>query len=94
MFVFESNLTVTSSFSWILDSGSSAHICTSMQGLIESRWLRDGDMILHINNGAIVATVAMGSFSLNLSSNKRLLLKDCYFVPGATRNLISVSILA
>ena len=30
MLVFESNITVTFSFSWILDSGSSAHICTSM----------------------------------------------------------------
>ena len=36
----------SSTSSWVLDSDSSAHICTSMQGLIESRRLREGDMIL------------------------------------------------
>ena len=61
---------------------------------MKSRRLRDGDMILLVDNGAIVVAVAVGSFSLNLSSGKRLMLKDCYFVPGATRNLISVSVLA
>ena len=29
MLVFESNLTVSSTSSWVLDYGSSAHICTS-----------------------------------------------------------------
>ena len=46
MLVIESNLTVSSTSSWVLDFGSSAHIYTSMQGLIESRRLRKGDMIL------------------------------------------------
>ena len=94
MLVIESNLTVTSNFSWILDSGSSAYICTSMQGLVESKRLRNGDMVLHFGNGATVAVVAIGSFSLALSLGYRLILKDYYFVPEATRNLISVSILA
>ena len=35
MLVIESNLTVSSTSSWVLDSGLSAHICTLMQGLIE-----------------------------------------------------------
>ena len=30
MLIFESNLMVTTNFSWLLDSGSSAHICTSI----------------------------------------------------------------
>ena len=51
-------------------------------------------MILCIDNGAIIAAVAVGSFSLNLSSCKRLMIKVCYFVPEAIRNLIFVFVLA
>ena len=77
MLVIESNLTVSSTFSWVLDSGLSAHICTSMQGLIESRKLREGDMILRIDNGAKVATEAIGTYSFRLPFGVRLDLKDC-----------------
>ena len=30
MLIIESNLTISSASSWVLDSGSSAHLCTSM----------------------------------------------------------------
>ena len=66
MLIIESNLTVSSASSWVLDSGSSAHLCTSMQGFEESRRLRDGDMILCIENGARVAAVAVGTYPLRL----------------------------
>ena len=93
MLIIESNLTVSFASSWVLDSGSSAHLCTSMQGLEDSRRLRDGDMILHIGNGARVAAVAMETYPLRLPSGLDLVLKDCYYVPAASRNLISVSCL-
>ena len=64
MLVIESNLTVFSAFSWVLDSGSSAHLCTSMQDLEESMRLRDGDMILRIRNGVRVAAVAVETYFL------------------------------
>ena len=64
MLVIESNLTIFSASSWVLDSGSSAHLCTSMQDLEESKKLRDGDMILCIENGARVAVVAVGTYPL------------------------------
>ena len=94
MLVIESNLTIFFTSSWILDSGSSAHLCTSMQGLEESRRLRDGEMILRIENGARVATVAVGSYPLRLSLGLDLVLRDYYYVPAASKNLISVSYLA
>ena len=53
--VIESNLMISSTSSWMLDSGLNAHICTSVQDLIESRRLRKGDMILQVGNGAKVA---------------------------------------
>ena len=92
--VIESNLTVSSTSSWILDSGSSAHICISMQGLERSRMLREGEMVLHVGNGAKVATQAVGSYSLVLPLGFRLVLCDYYFMLGASRNFISISVLA
>ena len=64
MLVIKFNLMVSSTSSWILDSGSSAHIYTSMQGLIESRRLREGDMILWVGNGAKIAAEVVGTYAL------------------------------
>ena len=64
MLILESNLTVSSTSSWMLDSDFSAHLCTSMQVLEESRRLRDGEMILRIGNEARVAAVAVGTYPL------------------------------
>ena len=94
MLIIESNLTVSSISSWILDFGSSAHICTSTQSLIESRRLREGDMILWVGNRAKITVETVGTYPLRLSSDFRLDLKDYYFVPIASRNLIFVSVLA
>ena len=65
-----------------------------MQSLIESRRLKKGDMILWIDNGAKIAVEVVGTYLLRLLSEFRLDLKDCYFIPVASRNLISISVLA
>ena len=64
MLVIESNLMISSTSSWVLDFGSSAHICTLMQGLIESRRLRKGDMIFQISNGKKIAAETVGTYPL------------------------------
>ena len=64
MLVIESNLTIFSASSWVLDSDFSAHLCTSMQELEESRRMRDGDMILCIGNGARVAAMVVETYPL------------------------------
>ena len=46
MLVIETNLTISSSSSWVLDSGSNAHLCTSMQDFKEVRGLREGEITL------------------------------------------------
>ena len=80
--------------SWILDSSSSAHICTFMQDLLESRGQRKGEMILHVDNGVRVVAITVGIYPLRLPLGFRLSLKDCYCISIASRNLISVSMLA
>ena len=93
LFEIETNLTVFSSSSWILHSDSSTHLCTSMQDL-EVRGLKEGDITLRIGNGARVTVVTVGIYPLQLSLGISLILKDCYFVSVASRNLISISVLA
>ena len=65
-----------------------------MQDLIKSRRLRKGDMILRIDNGAKITAEVIGTYPLRLLLGFRLDLKDCYFIFIASRNLISVSVLA
>ena len=84
MLVIESNLMISFTCSWVLDSDSSTHICTSMQGLIESRRLRKYDMIFQVDNRTKVTVEAIGTYSLRLSLGFRLDLKDYYFISVAS----------
>ena len=68
MLVIESNLTISSTSTSVLDSDSSAHLCISMQDLKDSKRLRDGEMILCIENEARIAAVAVGTYPLQLPS--------------------------
>ena len=51
--VIEINL--STSDSWILDTGSGSHICTNVQGLKGSRSLARGKVNIRVGNGARVA---------------------------------------
>ena len=93
MLIIESNLIVFSTSSWILDSGLSAYICTSMQGLVDSRGLKHSEMILWVSNGARIAAEAIEIYPLRLLSDFRLVLKDCYYILVASWNLIFVYVL-
>ena len=91
--VIETNLTISSSSSWVLDSGSSTHLCTSIQDLEKVRGLREGEITLRVGNGARVAVVAIETYPLRLPLRFSLLLKDCFYVLVASKNLISISML-
>ena len=54
----------SSSSNWILDFISSANLCTSMQGLEDVRGLREGKITLRVGNGARIAAVVVGTYSL------------------------------
>ncbi|KAK8606395.1 hypothetical protein V6N13_030678 [Hibiscus sabdariffa] len=84
---------VSTSSSWVLDTGCGSHICTSVQGLHTRRNLAKGDVDLRVGNGARVAALAVGTYVLSLPSGLDLNLENCYFVPSLTKNIISVSCL-
>ena len=44
-----------------------------------------------MGTGATVAVTAIGTFCLELSSSRTLVLDECLYVPEVRRNLISVS---
>ncbi|KAK8547478.1 hypothetical protein V6N12_031615 [Hibiscus sabdariffa] len=84
---------MSTSSSWVLDTGCGSHICTSVQGLHTRRNLAKGDVDLRVGNGARVAALAVGTYVLSLPSGLILNLENCYFVPSLTKNIISVSCL-
>ncbi|KAK8510710.1 hypothetical protein V6N12_067160 [Hibiscus sabdariffa] len=53
IYVIDVNMSTSSS--WVLDTGCGSHICTSVQGLHMRRNLAKGDVDLRVGNGARVA---------------------------------------
>ncbi|KAG8478355.1 hypothetical protein CXB51_028118 [Gossypium anomalum] len=66
IYVIDINLSTTAY--WVLDTGCGSHICTSVQGLQRSRTLARGDVDLRVGNGARVAALAVGTYTLSLPS--------------------------
>ncbi|KAK8636287.1 hypothetical protein V6N13_004991 [Hibiscus sabdariffa] len=64
IYVIDVNMSTSSS--WVLDTGCGSHICTSVQGLHMRRNLAKGDVDLRVGNGARVAALAIGTYVLSL----------------------------
>ena len=77
---------------WIVDSGATNHVYSSLQMLSSSRELADRDVTVRVGSGEVVSAKAVGVARLNLR-NKFLVLNNVFFIPGFRRNLISVSML-
>ncbi|KAK8974558.1 hypothetical protein V6N11_034485 [Hibiscus sabdariffa] len=61
IYVIDVNMSTSSS--WVLDTGCGSHICTSVQGLHTRRTLAKGDVDLRVGNGArVVALAARGGY--------------------------------
>ena len=91
--IYVIDIHISTSISWVLDTGCGSHICTSVQGLQRSRSLAKNDVDLRVGNGARVAALAVGTRILSLPSGLDLILEDCYVVPSLTKNIISISCL-
>ncbi|KAK4397684.1 hypothetical protein Sango_1243900 [Sesamum angolense] len=92
MFVVVVNM-VTSSASWVLDTGCSARICNDLQVLQRSRKLTKDEVVLRLGNGKAVAAEVVGLINLVISDRVMLELKGCYFVPSMIKNIISIPLL-
>ena len=90
-FVDESFYVNFSSTTWWIDSGATAHVANSMQGL--SMIQREGARRLKVANGVEVNVEAVGSLTLELPTGFLLHLNNVLYVHTLSRNLISVSCL-
>ena len=90
IYVIKVNL--ATSASWVFDTGCGTHIVSNVQGLQRSRKLAKGEVELRVGNGARVAALAIGTYSLPLPSGLVLELNNCYFVTSITKNIVSVSV--
>jgi hypothetical protein len=91
--VIEINLTTRPNDAWVFDTCAMIHSCKSLQGLkIIKRFARD-DVDLRVRNGAKVAALAIGTYSLSLPSGLVLELNNCYFVHALNENIIFASCL-
>ena len=91
IYVIEVNM--STSTSWVLDTGCGSHICVNVQGLLSSRSLAKGEVDLRVGNGARVTALAVGVYDLTLPSRLVFQLKNCYYVSAVSINIISVSCL-
>jgi hypothetical protein len=79
--------------SWVFDTGSVAHICNTMQGMIRSRSVGKGEVDFRVGNNARVAALNVKMMQLHLPSGFILELNNCYYIPSISRNIMSPSCL-
>jgi hypothetical protein len=87
--VIEINIAVSSSDSWVFDTGSMIHTCKSLQGLTLNRRFAKRELDFHVANGAKVAAIVVGTFHLLLPSGLVLELNNCYCISTLCKNIIS-----
>ncbi|WRX11053.1 Integrase [Theobroma cacao] len=93
MYMIEVNLSTIDPSSWVLDTGCGSRSCNGMKVLETSRRLTKGE-VLRVRNGAKVVASAVGTIIIPLPSGLILELRDCYYVPSISQNIIFVSYLA
>src|SRR3954464_4105478 len=73
-------LTSVGNTSWILDTGSVAHISNSIQGLRNKRCLLRDEVTMRVGNGCQVEVLAVDMMHLSLPSGLVLVLNKFYYV--------------
>ena len=90
-FVYESNMVNINHNTWWIDSGISIHVSNTLQGMTNLRKPMGSEHYIYSGSQMSSHVEAVGTCSLILSSGFSLHLEKTFYVPGFTRNLISVS---
>jgi hypothetical protein len=88
--VIEINIVVSSSDSWVFDTGLMIHTCKSLQGLSPTRRFAKGELDVRVSNIAKNTAIAVSTYHLLLPSGLVLQLNNCYFIPTLCKNIISL----
>ncbi|KAJ9552789.1 hypothetical protein OSB04_016834 [Centaurea solstitialis] len=88
--IFMIDCIITSYESWVIDTGSSNHICNHLQGFTRRETLRKDRTNLRVGEGTPLIAEAVGSYCLTLPSGLVLQLENCYYVPKMIKNVINL----
>ena len=61
------------------------HICHSMQGLVRTRRVAQGEIDIRVGNKARVSALEVGTMQLQLPSGFILELNNCYYIPALSQ---------
>ena len=64
-----------------------------LQGLSNRRKLLPGEVDLRAANGAKIAALSVGRYTISLPEDRFIILDPCYYVPVCKKNIVSVSCL-
>ena len=75
----------------MLDTGCGTHLCNNVQGLRNSRRLRNGEVDLRMGNRAKLAALYVGTYLVALPNGLVLDFDNYVDVPSLVKNIISIS---
>ena len=90
LLVLESCIVEDDSSPWIVDSGATNHVCSSLQWTDSWTQLEEGAFSMCVGSEDVMSTRAVSVVRLHFGSCF-IILDNVYLIPGFTRNLISVS---
>src|SRR5215813_10603297 len=76
---------------WIVDSGATNHVCSSLQLLDSWKDLIEGDFPMKVGTGDAISARVVGVFRLEFLNKCYLNLNNVLYIPSFRRNLISIS---
>ena len=91
--IYYTEVNLSTTRGWVLDTGSESHICVDMQVLESERRLAKGEADVRVADGRCVEAIAIGVVRLGLSSGLELTLNECYCIPDFRKDIISISLL-
>ncbi|KAH9722428.1 hypothetical protein KPL70_006731 [Citrus sinensis] len=88
--ITETNMAVTKSYDWWLDSGATIHVCNDKKFFLSYKEETEGQMVLMGNNNAAIVA-GKRVVEINFTSGKKVTLYNVFHVPSVRKNLISAS---
>ena len=78
--------------SWFIDSGATRHVCGNKHLFKTLHKVVDGES-LYMGNNSSIKVHGKGQVELMFTSGNLLVLRDVYYAPEISRNLVSGSVL-
>ena len=84
---------VTNSKNWVVDSGTTRHVCANRDAFTSYTPIRDDENVVYLGDSYTAQVLRKGKVMLKLTSGKTLTLNDVLHVPNIRVKLVSVALL-